>query len=76
MLSFACVSFWIAVYSNGLFFMLDSTVTVIFYFLARLLGTGQKLEGGGGARAGANMGRAMVFHASTKGRVKQFGACH
>ena len=53
--------------------MLDSTVTVIFYFLSRLLGTGQKLEGG---RAGANMGRAMVFHASTKGRVKQFGACH
>ena len=29
-----------------------------------------------GGRAGANMGRAMVFHASTKGRVKQFGACH
>jgi len=22
------------------------------------------------------MRRAMVFHASTKGRVKQFGACH
>ena len=38
------------------------------------LGTGQKFEGGG--RAGAKMGRAMVFHASTKGRVKQFGACH
>ena len=37
------------------------------------LGTGQKLEGG---RAGANIGRAMVFHASTKERVKQFGACH
>ena len=31
------------------------------------LGTGQ-IRGG---RAGANMGRAMVFHASTKGRVKQ-----
>ena len=29
-----------------------------------------------GTRLGANMGRAMVFHASTKGRVKQFGACH
>ena len=41
------------------------------------LGTGQKLEGGGGETwAGANMGRAMVFHASTKGRAKQFGACH
>ena len=41
------------------------------------LGTGQKLEGGGGGgEAGANMGRAMVFHAITKGRVKQFGACH
>ena len=41
--------------------------------IAIVLGTGQKLEGG---RAGANMGRAMVFHASSKGRVKQFGACH
>ena len=36
-----------------------------------------KIRGwGGGGRAGANMGRAMVFHASTKGWVKQFGACH
>ena len=37
------------------------------------LGTGNKLEGG---RAGANMGRATDFHASSKGRAKQFGACH
>ena len=36
------------------------------------LGTGHKLEGG---RAGANSGRAIVFHVSTN-RVKQFGACH
>ena len=27
-------------------------------------------------RAGANMGRATDFHASSKGRAKQFGACH
>ena len=40
----------------------------------RALGTGHKL--GGGGRAGANMGRAIVFHASTKGRVDRFGACH
>ena len=35
-----------------------------------------RVGGGGVGRAGANMWRAMVFHASTKGRVKQFGACH
>ena len=45
------------------------------------LGTGHKLEGGGGGGgggggAGANMGRATDFHASSKGRAKQFGACH
>ena len=37
------------------------------------LGTGHELEGG---RAGANMGRATDFHVSSKGRAKQFGACH
>ena len=44
------------------------------WFSDRLTYKGQFIIRGG--RPGANMGRAIVFHASTKGRVKQFGACH
>ena len=45
-----------------------------YKILNRILGTGHKL--GAGGRAGANMGRATDFNASSKGRAKQFGACH